>query len=245
MPAALPTSAAAAAAASALLRKVPLFARLDEDALRRLARHMRRRTFRAGETIVYTGDPGHTLYVILSGSVKICRTTADGDRTVIALLGPGKFFGEMSLLDGQPRSADALVAETAEIVMLARDDFESVLRENVDVALDLLAVMAERLRRTNDAVNVSSGLSIGGRVARQLLELAEMYGEPFGPPGGNERRLKHKLTQQEIAEMVGCTRESVNKALAGLRREKAVAIGDDGHLILRKPALLQRRASGG
>lgn len=225
----------------ALLRQVPLFAAVGPETLEMLAPHVRRRTFRASETLFFAGDPGHTLYILVSGSVKICRYTPDGDRVVIALLGPGKWFGEMSLLDGKPRSADAIVAEPAELLMLDRESFQTILRSNHGIALDMLAVMADRLRRTNDAVNISAGLSIGGRVARQLLELAEMYGEPT-PDGG--KRIKRKLTQQEIAEMVGCTRESVNKTLAGLKREKAIVIEEDGCLLLRRVALLERRAAG-
>ena len=137
----------------ALLRQVPFFATLSEADMERLARPLRRRTFRANDTLFFTGDPGHTLYIIVSGSVKICRNSPDGDRIVIALLGAGTVFGEMSLLDGQPRSADAVVAEPTETLMLNREDFQAVLRENVGVALELLAVLADRLRRTNDNVN--------------------------------------------------------------------------------------------
>lgn len=230
-----------------LLRRVPLFANLDDDTVNRISGYLRRRTFKANETLFFAGDPGFTLYLIVAGSVKICRSTPDGDRIVIAMLGPGKPFGEMSLLDGGPRSADAIVAEPAEILMLDRDGFRAVLQENAQVALDLLAVMADRLRRTNDSVNVSAGLPINGRVARQLLELAEMYGvdvpgaTPTSPVG---RRIHLKVTQQEIAEMVGCTRESVNKALAGFRREKALTIDNEGYIRLQKMALLKRRAEG-
>ncbi len=226
---------------AAWLAQVPLFAHASADALRLISRHLRRRRCRAGETLFFAGDPGHTLYIIVSGSVKICRHTPGGDRVVIALLGPGQPFGEMSLLDGEPRSADAIVADDAEVVMLDRERFEAVLRENPTVALEMLAELARRLRRTDDSVNLSSGLSIGGRVARQLLELSQVYGEEL--PGGG-RRLRRKVTQQEIAEMVGCTRESVNKTLGALKREKAVLVGGDGHLVLKKIALLGRRAAG-
>ena len=227
--------------AAALLKKVPIFAHVSAEALSLLARSVRRRRFRTGETLFFAGDPGHTLYVIVSGSVKICRNTPEGDRVIIALFGPDQFFGEMSLLDGKPRSADAVVAEAAEFLMLDRERFAAVLRENATMALEMLAEMADRLRRADDSVSISSGLSIGGRVARELLELAHLYGEDL--PGG-ARRIGRKVTQQEIAEMVRCTRESVNKALGGLKREKAVVVGNDGCLVLKKVALLERRALG-
>lgn len=224
-----------------LLRTVPLFAHLDEQTLNRISGFLRRRMFKANETLFFAGDPGFVLYLIVSGSVKICRTTPDGDRIVIAMLGAGKVFGEMSLLDGGPRSADAIIAEPAELLMLDREGFRTVLQENQQVSLDLLAVMADRLRRTNDSVNVSAGLPINGRVARQLLELSDMYGQDVPPAA---KKITLKVTQQEIAEMVGCTRESVNKALASFRREKAVTIDDEGYILLQKLPLLKRRAEG-
>jgi CRP/FNR family cyclic AMP-dependent transcriptional regulator len=203
----------------ALLKQVPIFGRLDEASLGSLASHSRRRKFRGGEALFHEGDPGHTLYVIAEGRVNIQTTTAEGQTVHLAQRTQGEHFGEMALIDGKPRMADAVTAERCDLIMLDRADFVRCIEESPKIALGVMASLADRLREAADSLETRQGLDVLGRVSGLLLEIMEVNNSPH-PKGG--KRIESKLTQTEMAERIGSTRETVNRALASLRDVRAI-----------------------
>ena len=197
------------------LASISLFAPLSADEHIGLARLLQPRPFRAGQTIFMQGDPGNGLYIIQTGRVKIMVTSSAGKNLLISSLGPGDFFGELALLDGEPRSADALAREACQLLLLRRDDFLSFLQARPGVAIQLLAILSRRLRRTTQQMQDVAFSDVPTRLARVLLALAEAQGTP-GPDG---LTISRRVTQTELAEMIGATRESANKWLAAYERE--------------------------
>ena len=191
-----------------LLVRSPLFAQLSTAELEKVAALLRRRRYRPGEPVFREGDPGTALYVVETGEVKIVLGGADGKEVVLSLLGPGEFFGDLALLDGEPRSADAVATGPTQALVLPREDFLRLLRESPSVAVNVLAALSRRLRRTDRLVHDAAFSDVRTRVTRLLVELAETRGEPV--PGGVAIP---RLTQSDLASMVGATRESINKCL--------------------------------
>lgn len=196
------------------LRQVPIFSDLDDDSLAALARRSRRRKFGANDALFHEGDPGLTLYVIVSGRVKIQTTTLEGIIVHLANRGPGEQFGELSIIDGKPRMADAFTAEPTDLLMLDRDDFFRCVEESPAIAIGVMSSLADRLRQAADQRESQQGLTVLGKVAEALAEMAEFRGAP-GPNGTIQ--IKDKVSQQAIAEQIGTSRESVNRAFASLR----------------------------
>ncbi|HEX4743273.1 MAG TPA: Crp/Fnr family transcriptional regulator [Candidatus Limnocylindria bacterium] len=195
-----------AVSVSTVLSKVPFFAGVPADELEKLAGSLQRRTVRAGKAVFRQDDPGSSLYVIESGVVKVQRTSPEGKEVILTILGPGDFFGELALLDGEPRSADAVAKEDTALLVLERDDFLAFLDRAPAVATKLLAALSRRLRRTDQLVQDAAFLDVPARLARALLQLSE---SPEAATG---------LTQSELAAMVGASRESVNRWLQFYRR---------------------------
>jgi CRP-like cAMP-binding protein len=192
------------------LSAIPFFAALDPVALERLASGMRSRRFRRGEVIFHVGDPGDALFVIVSGEIKISLPSETGDEAILATLRSGDVFGELALLDGAPRSASATALAPTETVVLPRDRFREVIATEAGVRDALLASIAGELRRLTTHVEELHFLDITGRLAAGLVRLAQEGGTP-GADGSV--RLRTTLTQADLAAMVGCTRQSVNKLL--------------------------------
>jgi len=196
------------------LAAVPLFAGYDRDELTRLAATVRLRRFRRGEVVFHRGDPGSTLFVVATGRVKIVAPTEAGESALLAVMGPGDFFGELSLLDGDPRSATAIALEPLELWTLHRDEVLGPLLA-VPAAAALLRVLAMRIRRCDTLVEEVSYLDLSTRLARALLRLAEDHGEPG--PGGITITLS--LTQSDLAAMIGGSRPRVNVLLGQYQNE--------------------------
>lgn len=194
----------------ALLRSAPLFAGLDDETWHALARRVETRTLPRGEHLFREGDPGDALHVVLDGKVKICRTSADGRENVVAILGPGDLLGELAIFDSQPRGATATAVVDCTLASLPAGSFREWLGEHPGVAVSLLHALAVRLRQTNEAMADLVFADVPGRIAKTLLNLAERFGEP----DGDGVRVSHDLTQEELAQLVGASRETVNKALA-------------------------------
>jgi CRP/FNR family cyclic AMP-dependent transcriptional regulator len=219
------------------LGAIPLFAGLRQPELEALAQRMRQRRYKENEAIFHRDDPGAALYVILTGQIKIHNEGVDGTDIIITVLKAGEFFGEMSLLDGSERSADATTMEPTEMLMLTRGDLEATIERNPRIAMNMLASLATRIRQSNVSIESLSALDVKGRVARMLLELSEKHGEQVD--GG--MRINAKLTQSELAAIVGASRESVNKEIGKFRRRGIVDYDEDKQrLILRKPAELRK-----
>lgn len=211
------------------LAGIPFFAGLDPDALTRLAATMRTRRFRRGEVIFHVGDPGDALFVILNGEVKISLPSETGDEAILATLRSGDVFGELALLDGAPRSASAAALTAAETVVLPRDRFRELIATEAHVRDALLASLAAELRRLTTHVEELHFLDITGRLAARLVRLAQDGGTRT--PDGSIR-LRTSLTQGDLAAMVGCTRQSVNKLLGQFTDDGLLRLERDGIVVI-------------
>lgn len=218
------------------LAQVSIFTGLDADGLRELATAARRRTFRANEVIFHRDDPGQVLYVIRHGKVKIYITSPDGQEVSLAVFGPGEYFGELALLDGQPRSASAIAIEPAETFALQRNDFINAVMRHPRIAVQVMHVLSHRLRQTDAMIEDLLFLDVHGRVAKKLLELAELHGERTA----DGIRINMRLTQGELAAMVGASRESVNKVM-GYFTDKRFLTTDKYRITITRLADLRRR----
>lgn len=201
-----------------VLGATDLFGGLDDAVLDELAAHVVHRRYRAATSIFVQGESGARCYVIASGAVRISTYHTDGREAVLAVLGAGDVFGELALFDDHPRSADATVIEDAELLSLDRDALRGAVTKHPALAVALLRTLGVRLRRTNEALQDIALFDVPGRVARRLADLADAHGVPAD--GGTLIDLP--LSQENLAQMVGATRESVNKALAGFVRRGLV-----------------------
>ncbi len=223
------------ASSSAVLAQIPLFAGLTADELAGLAVCLRGRPYRRGEVIFVQGDPGTSLYLIETGRVKIVLTSPEDKQVILAQLGPADFFGDLALLDGEPRSADAVAQEPSQLWLLQRNDFLRFLETRPAVATRLLAVLSRRLRRNARLLQDAAFLDIPGRLARVILDLAEAEGQPAGAG----LVVAWPLTQAELAAMVGATRESVNKWLRSYERRGLIR-RERGLIVVLSPEGLRR-----
>lgn len=196
-----------------LIRDVPLLARLPPEELRAIASRGRVRSYAAGATIFREGGPGDALYIVVEGAVRISVLSPKGQEVTVALLGPGEFVGDLALLDGRPRSASAIAVQATRTLVVTRDDFRRWLAERPAAALALLETLSVRVRRTDEALADLAFLDLSHRLAKRLLALA----------AGENSRLK--ITQAELASMLGVSRESVNKQLNEFAREGWISLG--------------------
>lgn len=217
-------------------KQVSFFADLPEEEIQVLSSATKRRTFRAGEVIFHRDDPGQVLYMIKEGKVKICIISPDGQEVSMAVFGRGEYFGEFALLDGLPRSTDAVALEKVECYTLQRSDFHNTIQKNPKIAILILEALSKRLRNTNQMVEDLIFLDVYGRVAKKLLELAEAH----GIKADDGVRIDVRLTQQELASMVGASRESVNKVL-GYFTDKNFISTDKHRITIHNTNDLKRR----
>jgi CRP/FNR family cyclic AMP-dependent transcriptional regulator len=193
-----------------VLRRAPLFTALDDEQSAELRASMAETTLARGESLFHEGDPGDRLYVIVEGKVKLHRTSADGRENMLAVVGPSEMIGELSLFDPGPRTATASALTEVKLLGLGHGDLQPWLTTRPEVAISLLRAIARRLRRTNDVMSDLVFSDVPGRVAKALLDLSRR----FGVPSDEGIHVVHDLTQEELAQLVGASRETVNKALA-------------------------------
>ncbi len=220
-----------------LLRAAPLFAGLDDAAWRALAGRVSSQRVPRGEDVFREGDPGDALHVVVEGKIKICRTASDGRENVVAILGPGDLLGELSIFDAQPRGATATAVVDSALATLGEADFTRWLREHPQVSFDLLRALAVRLRQTNEAMADLVFTDVPGRIAKALLGLAERFGEPAD---GDAVRVEHDLTQEELAQLIGASRETVNKALADFATRGWLRVDGRAVILLDRDRLTRR-----
>ncbi|HYJ70071.1 MAG TPA: Crp/Fnr family transcriptional regulator [Nocardioidaceae bacterium] len=193
-----------------VLREAPLFSSLDDEAANSLRGSMSETRIGRGDVLFHEGDSGDRLYVVTDGKIKLGRTSADGRENLLAILGPGQMFGELSLFDPGPRSATATAVTPCTMMSLGHDELLRWLEDQPSVALGLLNQLAARLRKTSDVVADLVFSDVPGRVAKALLDLSRR----FGRTADDGIHVHHDLTQEELAQLVGASRETVNKALA-------------------------------
>jgi CRP-like cAMP-binding protein len=218
---------------AAILAGVPLFARLSRDALEDLSTRLRRRKYRRGDVVFYEGDPGTSLCIVQEGRIKLGLTSPEGREIILDLLGPGDFFGELALFDGEPRSTDAAAVEHSELLLLDRDEFINYLVRRPELAIQLLSTLAWRLRRDAQLIQDAAFLDVPARLARTILRLATQ-------PAPGQTPITPRLTQTDLAGMVGTTRETLNKWLA-FYQDQGFIRWDKGRVtVLRSDQLAQR-----
>ena len=193
-----------------VLRQAPLFSALDDEAATALSASMAETRLRRGDVLFHEGDSGDRLYIVLDGKVKLGRSATDGRENLLAVMGPGQMFGELSLFDPGPRSATVTAVTDATFASLSHEDLLRWLEGRPTVARSLLNQLAARLRKSNDVVADLVFSDVPGRVAKALLDLADR----FGRSADDGVHVHHDLTQEELAQLVGASRETVNKALA-------------------------------
>src|SRR6476469_8208643 len=216
------------------LSTIPFFAGLDPEALGRVAAGTRSRRFRRGEVIFHLGDPGDALFISVSGEVKISLPSEAGDEAILATRRAGDVFGELALLDGAPRSATAVAIEPSETAILPRAPFRELLATEPAIRDALLASLAAELRRLTNHVEELHFLDITGRLASRLSRLANESGR--SQPDGSIR-LPSPLTQGDLAAMIGCTRQSVNKLLGMFTDDGLIRLDRDSIVVLDLDAL--------
>src|SRR6266849_6387476 len=221
----------------AVLRKHPIFCDLDAEAFDQLCRYAKHSTLKRGTTIVSKGDPGNSLIAVISGTVKICVSSVDGRSAILNLIGPGEIFGEMSVLDGQPRSADAIANTNCEIFTIDRREFLPFVRSQPALAMKFIELLCARLRWTSDQVEQVILQNLPGRLASALMRLTRKH--KLSP---TDRTIA--VTQQEISEMVGMTRESINKQLRVWATRKWVRL-EHGAIVVLEAEPLQALVEAG
>jgi CRP/FNR family transcriptional regulator, cyclic AMP receptor protein len=217
-----------------LLASVPLFGSLEERALDALLAVTTTKRLAPREELFHKGDPGEQLYVVMSGRLKAKAEGVDGKEVIFSLMGPREVIGEIALLDSNPRSATVEAIEASELLALHRRDFLVVLERHPKVAIRLAGILAERLRKLSDLTEDTAFLTLPSRLAKKLLSLAESDGVPT--PEGT--RIRIRLPQSELGELVSTSRESVNKLLRAWVQEGVVGV-DHGFITLRKRRSLE------
>jgi len=222
-----------------LLRGVDLFSALDDAQVDTLASMIIEKGFKKGEIILMEDDDtSQSLFIIAKGEVKVVLTAEDGREAILASLKEGDFFGEMSLLDGEPRSATVRAVEDSRLLTIRREDFLSALRKQPDLALTLLGEMSKRLRRSNRQISSLALMRVYGRVAATLLQLMEERGmRTKSKDGQSIIVVKDRPTQQFIADMSGTTRETVSRVLNYFQKKGYIVLDGKDLLILQEEEL--------
>jgi len=221
----------------AVLRKHPIFCDLDSEALDQLCRYAKHATLKRGDAIFSKGDPGTSLYAVISGTVKISISSADGRSAILNLIGAGETFGEVALLDGQERTADASANTNCEIYVIDRREFLPFVRSQPALAMKFIELLCTRLRWTSDQVEQVILQNLPGRLASALIRLTRKH--KLSP---TDRTIA--VTQQEISEMVGMTRESINKQLRVWAARNWVRL-EHGAIVVLDAESLQELAEAG
>ncbi|MBC8101927.1 MAG: Crp/Fnr family transcriptional regulator [Cytophagales bacterium] len=222
----------------AALAAVPLFSGMNPDELALVAGQLRRRSYQEREVIVHRDGTGDALYILTAGKVKVAYSD-DEDETIIALMASGDFFGELSILDGEGRSADVIALEPTEVLVLSAEDFNRCLADMPGIAVSLLRQLAGRLRRSTSWIRALSSQDVYGRIAQQLIFLSDTHGIDVSSGG---RRIALRLTQNDLAGIVGASRESVNKAVGYFKGKGYISVDAASYHITvhDRPALEKR-----
>jgi len=218
------------------LGRVPLFASSQPVHLSEIVQKLTTRNYRRGEVIFHQDDPGSALHIIKKGQVKINTMSTEGEEAILAILTDGDFFGELSLLDDKPRSANAVAMEITQTLALQRQEFMDILGRHPEMVSDILASLADRLRNTDHLLEDALFLDLPARLAKRLLDLAEKHG--IRTEKGLEIDLR--LTQQELAAALGVSRVALNKQL-GLLQDRGLVSIETRRIIIDRPDELSKR----
>ena len=209
-----------------LLGHIPLFEELAEPDLSQINVLMHRKTFASGLNIITVAQPGDMVYILLEGTVKIYVDQLDGSEVILAFLGPGDTFGEMSMVDSAGRSANVVALEDCLCLLMDRGAFHQCLRSTKGLSYNLVKLMSRRLRLANEQIQALSTLDVRGRVARQLLAFAQQYGQ--GAEASQGVTIPLRLTQTDVAALVGASRERVNQVIVDFKDSGFISV-DPSH----------------
>ena len=215
----------------------PLFDALPAAAVDAILHHVTERLVRRGQTVFQKGDQGSYMVAVVSGRIRISATSPEGREVTLNMIDTGEVFGEIALLDGKPRSADATALEDSHLILVDRRHFLPYLTSNNDLALRVIDILCERLRDTSETVGNFAMLDLPGRLARKLLTLATQYGKA----GNGHIRLEIRLSHTDLGRFVGCSRETVNKQMRAWE-EAGIVAREGGRIALCKPLVLKRIA---
>jgi CRP/FNR family cyclic AMP-dependent transcriptional regulator len=194
---------------TAVLKAVPLFSSFPDDQLRMLTSVVGRRSVPRSTTVMASGDPTDSLYIVLSGRLKVLMSDAEGKEVILSIIGPGEFFGEMGLIDDAPRSASVLAIEPCELLSISKRDFKKCMSENFEMSMAVMRGLVRRLREADRKIGSLALLDVYGRVARLLLDMAETV--------DGEKMVTKRLPKQDIAKMIGASREMVSRVMKDLQ----------------------------
>jgi len=227
-------TSAAAPTDVALIAKHPLFGALQATQLQRLVAYAKRRNVKAGRVLFNKGDPGNALFAIRAGTIKITAPSSDGREAVFNILTEGEVFGEIALLDGQPRTADAVAISDCDLVVIERRDFLALVETDPKIALKLIELLCARLRWSSEHFEEVVLLKLPARLARTLLRLVRAQPAKDGD-------IELKITQRELSQILGTTRERINRELSAWATRKWIAL-KRGRLVVRSPRALEKMA---
>jgi CRP-like cAMP-binding protein len=218
------------------VRKAPLFTALDDASAASLRASMSGVKLSRGQILFKEGDAGDRLFVVVDGKLKLGTAAKDGRENLLSILGPGDMFGELSLFDPGPRTATATAVVDSKLLALANDQVLGWVKEHPQVSLQLLGRLAQRLRKANDVLSDLVFADVPGRVAKAIIEL----GKRFGTQKDDGLHVNHELTQEELAQLVGASRETVNKALADFATRGWVKLEPRAVIVLDYERLVKR-----
>lgn len=198
-----------ATVSTAVLKNVPMFAGFPDESLRLLATLVTRKSVTRGTTIMVAGDPTDSLYIVISGRLKVMMSDAEGKEVILAILGSGEFFGEMGLIDDAPRSASVVSIESCELLCVTKRDFKRCLAENFEMSMAVMRGLVKRLREADRKINSLALLDVYGRVARLLIDMSEEV--------NGQKVVTKRLPKQDIAKMIGASREMVSRVMKDLQ----------------------------
>ena len=201
--------AMAATVSTAVLKAIPLFSSFPEDQLRMLTTVVGRKSVPRSTTVMGAGDPTDSLYIVLSGRLKVMMGDAGGKEVILSILAPGEFFGEMGLIDDSPRSASVVTIEPCELLAIAKRDFKRCLEQNFEMAMAVMRGLVKRLREADRKIGSLALLDVYGRVARLLIDMAENV--------DGQKVVTKRLPKQDIAKMIGASREMVSRVMKDLQ----------------------------
>ncbi len=219
------------------LRRIPIFCMLEPKILAILAEMTRTQHYHQGQIIFYRGDPGNAMYVLVAGSVELTLPSETGSEVLVARLRAGEHFGELAVLDGRPRYVSAVAVEPTQVLAIFRDTLLDFLRQHAEASLQITLSLCLRLRHITELLSDMAFLDLLPRLAKRLCEMADILHEAVA------EAKDIYITQEDLAEMVGATREAVNKHLAHLRETGVIQTGR-GHVRILRPDRLRAIALG-
>ena len=231
-------TARGAPTAMEILRGHPILGKLPAKSLEQLATYVTRRRVARGTVLCAKGDPGTGLMAVVRGTVKISVPTADGHEAVLNVIRAGELFGEIALLDGQPRTADAVAMDECELMVIERRDFLPFVRDQPDIAIKLIEILCGRLRQTSEQVEEVMFLGLEPRLAKAVVRLGKFDRAAAKPA-------TFAITQRELSQMIGMSRESTNKQLRAWEKRKWVRLGRGTLTVLNPEALVEISEEGG